>query len=471
MSGTQEYPRGPRRERRQEYICIDLKSFYASVECVDRNLNPLTANLVVADESRSDKTICLAVTPSLKALGVPGRGRLFEVKQRLQEIKALTGKEIDFIVAVPRMQRYLDVSSEIYEVYLKYVSPGDIHVYSVDEAFIDVTPYLGLYHMTAHELAITMIRDVLATTGITATAGVGTNLYLAKIAMDIVAKKMPADKDGVRIADLDEMSFREKLWDHEPLTDFWHIAGGISNRLAKMGIHTMGDLARMSLTNEEWLFKEFGIDAEILIDHAWGLEPTRMEHIKKYRPSTTSLSSGQVLKRGYTFEETRNVIREMAEQVVLDLIEKGLVAGGMVLYIGYEQLPKEGSSYSGAVHMDHYGRKVPVSARGTAKLGAPTATPSKIIEAVMELFDRIVEKELLCRRVFVTAIRVMREEDTAPQISFFSDHREDRREVDLAKAQIALHRRFGKNAVFKANDLFEAATTIERNGQIGGHRK
>lgn len=457
--------------RKQEYICIDLKSFYASVECVDRKLNPLTANLVVADESRTDKTICLAVTPSLKALGVPGRSRLFEVKQRLQEIKYQTGKQIDFIIAVPRMQRYLDVSSEIYGVYLKYVSPSDIHVYSIDEAFIDVTPYLGLYHMTAHELAIAMIRDVLETTGITATVGVGTNMYLAKIAMDIVAKKMPADKDGVRIAELDEMSFREQLWEHQPLTDFWHIAGGISSRLAKYGIYTMGDLARMSLTNEEWLFKEFGIDAEILIDHAWGLEPTRMEHIKKYRPSTTSLSSGQVLKRGYTFEEARNVIREMAEQVVLDLIEKGFVAGGVVLYIGYEQLPKECASYSGAIHMDHYGRKVPASARGTAKLGTPTAAPSKFIDAVLSLFDKIVDRQLLCRRLFVTAIRVLKEEDTAPQISLFSDYREEQREVNLAKAQIALHQRFGKNALFKANDLFESATTIERNNQIGGHRK
>ena len=458
-------------DQKRQYICIDLKSFYASAECVDRGLDPLTTNLVVADESRTDKTICLAVSPSLKAYGVPGRGRLFEVKQRLQEIKYQTGKQIDFIIAVPRMQRYLEVSSEIYGVYLKYISPSDIHVYSIDEVFIDVTPYLGLYRMSAHELAVTMIRDVLATTGITATAGVGTNMYLAKIAMDIVAKKMPADKDGVRIAELDEMSFRELLWDHQPLTDFWHIAGGISSHLARLGINTMGDLARLSLTNEERLFKEFGIDAELLIDHAWGLEPTRMEHIKQYKPSTTSLSSGQVLKRGYTYAETRNVIREMTEQVVLDLIEKGLVAGGFVLYIGYERLPDKGASYAGDIHLDHYGRKVPASARGTTNLGVPTATPSKIIEAVMALFDRIVDKQLLCRRLFVTAIRVIRAEDTAPQISFFSDYRDDQREIDLAKAQIALHQRFGKNAIFKANDLYEAATTIERNGQIGGHRK
>ena len=437
---------------------------------MDRGLDPLTARLVVADESRSDKTICLAVTPALKALGVPGRGRLFEVRQRLQEIKAVTGKEIDFIIAVPRMQRYLDMSAQIYGIYLRYLAPEDIHVYSVDEAFMDVTAYLNLYRMTAHELAVAMIRDVLRATGITATVGIGTNLYLAKIAMDIVAKRMPADRDGVRIAELDDMRFRELLWDHRPLTDFWHIAGGISRRLEKLGVYTMGDLARLSLTDEARLYKEFGVDAEILIDHAWGIEPTTMAHIKGYRPATTSLSSGQVLKRGYTFDETRNVIREMAEQVVLDLIDKGLVAGGMVLYIGYERLP-DAASYAGPSHLDHYGRKIPTSAHGTAKLGAPTATPSKIIAAVMALFDRTVDPELLCRRLFVTAIRVLPAAETAPQLDFFSDHREDRREIDLVRTQLAIHRRFGKNALFKANDLFPAATTIERNGQIGGHRK
>ena len=453
------------------YICCDLKSFYASVECVDRGLDPLRTNLVVADESRTDKTICLAVTPSLKALGVPGRGRLFEVRQRLQEIKAVTGKQIDFLIAVPRMQRYLDVSSQIYGIYLKYLAPEDIHVYSVDEAFMDVTHYLSLYGMTAHELAMTMIRDVLRTTGITATVGIGTNLYLAKVAMDITAKKMPADRDGVRIAELNEISFRTELWEHRPLTDFWITGPGIQRRLEMYGIYTMGDLARMSLSNEDLLFREFGIDAELLIDHAWGIEPTTMAHIKGYRPATSSRSSGQVLKRGYTFAETRNVIQEMTEQVILDLVEKELVAEGFTLYVGYEHLPRDATFYAGPMHLDGYGRKVPASVHGTVKLGAPTALPSKIVPQVLALFDQIVDRNLLCRRLGVSAIRVIRKEEYAPQTDLFSTLDQGDREEALIKTQLLLHRRFGKNAVFRGNDLYEAATTIERNGQIGGHRK
>ena len=320
--------------QRKQFCCIDLKSYYASVECVDRGLDTLTTNLVVADESRSDGTICLAVSPSLKALGVPSRPRLFEVKQRLAEIKALTGQTVPYITAMPRMARYLEVSSEIYGIYLKYLSPCDIHVYSIDESFMDLTPYLHLYNKTAHELVTTMIRDVLATQGITATGGIGTNLYLAKIAMDITAKKLPADKDGVRVAELDEMSFRKKLWTHEPLTDFWQIGPAIASHLARMGIHTMGDLARLSLQNEEIFFREFGVDAEILIDHAWGIETCGMEQIKAYKPATKSLANGQVLPRAYTWEEGRLAVKEMTEQVVLGLVEQGYVAEGGHLICG-----------------------------------------------------------------------------------------------------------------------------------------
>lgn len=457
-------------EGQNTYICIDLKSFYASVECVERGLNPLTTNLVVADESRSDKTICLAVSPTLKALGIPGTVRLFEVKQRLKQIKAETGKDIDFIIATPRMQRYLDVSSEVYGIYLKYVAPEDIHVYSIDEAFIDVTHYLNLYQMTAHELAVTMIRDVLTTVGITATVGIGSNLYLAKIGMDIVAKHAPADKDGVRLAELNEQSFRELLWDHKPLTDFWMIGHGLSARLAKMGVYTMGDLARLSLHNEDLLFKEFGVDAEIMIDHAWGMEPCRMEHIKSYRPESTSHSEGQVLKRGYTFEETRNVVREMTEQVVMDLVEKDLVTEGITLYVGYEKLSRGDTAYAGPIHLDHYGRKVPSSAHGSVNFGTPTAAPSKIIEGVMDLFDRIVNKDLKAKRLNVTAYRTAKRSEAAAQLDFFSDYQKEQQEIVLTKARLELQRRFGKNALLKGNDLLEAATTIERNSQIGGHK-
>ena len=442
------------------------------MECVDRGLDPLTTNLVVADETRSDGTICLAVSPSLKALGVPGRPRLFEVKQRLAEIKALTGKTVPYITAMPRMARYLEVSSQIYCIYLKYLSPSDTHVYSIDESFMDLTPYLNLYGMTAHKLVTTMIRDVLRETGITATGGVGTNLYLAKIAMDITAKKLPADKDGVRVAELDEQSFREKLWTHEPLTDFWQIGPGIAAHLGRMGIHTMGDLARLSLQNEEIFFREFGIDAEILIDHAWGIETCGMAEIKAYKPATKSLANGQVLPRAYSWEEGRLAVKEMTEQVVLGLVEQGFVAEGVTLYVGYQILSKEGlSSYHGPIKVNYYGRKVPPSVHGTGKLDGPTASLSRITEAVLKLYDKLVDKELEVRRMSIAAIRLSPKEEVPPQMSLFSSWKNDARETAVLKAAISLHKRFGKNSLVKGMDLLEAGTTRERNDQIGGHRK
>ncbi len=454
---------------RFHFICIDLKSFYASVECVARGLDPLKTNLVVADESRTDKTICLAVSPTLKARGIPGTARLWEVKQRLREIEQATGEKVELIVAPPHMQRYLDVSSSIYGIYLRYVAPEDVHTYSVDEAFIDVEKYLAMYRMTAHELAVKMIRDVLRTTGITATAGIGTNLYLAKIAMDIVAKHMPADRDGVRIAELDEIAFRRQLWEHRPLTDFWMIGGGTERRLRTLGITTMGDLAEYSLYREDTLFKAFGVDAEILIDHAWGIEPCRMQDIKHYRPSTKSISSGQVLKRGYGFAEARLVILEMAEHVVLELVEKGFVAEGFTLYVGYDALP-DGASYGGPVRLNHYGRLTPVPANGTADLHGPTDSLRRITEAAARLFDRIVDPALKAKHLGVAAIRLSKKTEVPPQMSFFEDLGREERETDLLRAQIGLHKRYGKNAVFRAHDLMEGATTIERNGQIGGHQ-
>lgn len=458
--------------KRKQFACVDAKAFYASVECVDRGLDPLTTNLVVADESRSDGTICLAVSPSLKALGVPSRPRLFEVKQRLAELKALKGIEVSYITAMPRMARYLEVSSEIYGIYLKYLSPSDIHVYSIDESFMDLTPYLHLYNKTAHELVTTMIRDVLATQGITATGGIGTNLYLAKIAMDITAKKMPADKDGVRVAELDEVSFREKLWAHEPLTDFWQIGPGIAARLARMGIHTMGDLARLSLENEEVFFREFGVDAEILVDHAWGIESCGMEQIKAYKPSTKSLANGQVLPRAYTWEEGRLAVKEMTEQVVLGLVEQGYVAEGVTLYVGYQILSRESASaYHGPLKVNYYGRKVPPSVHGTGKLGGPTASLSRITEAVLKLYDKLVDRELEVRRMSIAAIRLSPTSEMPPQLSLFASQQDDERETALLKTAIGLHKRFGKNSLVKGMDLFEAGTTRERNSQIGGHRK
>ena len=456
----------------RRYCCIDLKSYYASVECVDRGLDPLAANLVVADESRSDGTICLAVSPSLKALGVPGRPRLFEVKQKLAEIERRTGNKVEYITAMPRMARYLEVSAEIYGIYLKYLAAQDIHVYSIDEAFMDLTPYLTLYGMTAHELVTTMIRAVLGETGITATGGIGTNLYLAKIAMDITAKKLPADKDGVRVAELDEQSFREKLWAHEPLTDFWQIGPGIAAHLAHMGIYTMGDMARLSLQNEEVFFREFGVDAEILIDHAWGIETCGMAEIKQYKPATKSLANGQVLPRAYTFEEGRLAVREMTEQVVLGLVEQGYVAEGVTLYVGYQILSKEGaSSYHGPVKINYYGRKVPPSVHGTGKLDGPTASLSRITEAVLKIYDKLVDRNLQVRRMSIATIRLSPASEVPPQLSLFSSQQDDAREHSLLRTSIALHKRFGKNSLVRGMDLLEAGTTRERNEQIGGHRK
>lgn len=459
-------------EKPRQYACIDLKSYYASVECVDRGLDPLTANLVVADESRSDGTICLAVSPSLKALGVPGRPRLFEVKERLAQIKALTGKTVEYITAMPRMARYLEVSSQIYGIYLKYLAAQDIHVYSIDEAFMDLTPYRSFYNMTAHDLVTTMIRDVLRSAGITATGGIGTNLYLAKIAMDITAKKMPADKDGVRVAELDEFSFREKLWDHQPLTDFWQIGPGIAAHLGRMGIHTMGDLARLSLENEEVFFREFGVDAEILIDHAWGLESCGMAEIKKYKPSTKSLANGQVLPRAYTWEEGRLAVKEMTEQVVLGLVEQGYVAEGVTLYVGYQILSRDRlSAYHGPVKVNYYGRKVPPSVHGTGKLGAPTASLSRITQGVLQLYDRLVDRELEVRRMSIAAIRLSPAEEVPPQLSLYPEQQNDQRETSLLRTAVGLHKRFGKNSLVRGMDFLDAGTTRERNEQIGGHRK
>ena len=459
-------------EKPRQYACIDLKSYYASVECVDRGLDPLTANLVVADESRSDGTICLAVSPSLKALGVPGRPRLFEVKERLAQIKALTGKTVEYITAMPRMARYLEVSSQIYGIYLKYLAAQDIHVYSIDEAFMDLTPYRSFYNMTAHDLVTTMIRDVLRSAGITATGGIGTNLYLAKIAMDITAKKMPADKDGVRVAELNEISFRDKLWDHQPLTDFWQIGPGIAAQLGRMGIHTMGDLARLSLENEEVFFREFGVDAEILIDHAWGLESCGMAEIKKYKPSTKSLANGQVLPRAYTWAEGRLAVKEMTEQVVLGLVEQGYVAEGVTLYVGYQILSRDQlSTYQGPVKVNYYGRKVPPSVHGTGKLGAPTASLSRITQAVLQLYDRLVDRELEVRRMSIAAIRLSPAEEVPPQLSLYPDQQNDQRETSLLRTAVGLHKRFGKNSLVRGMDFLDAGTTRERNEQIGGHRR
>ena len=454
----------------RQYIVCDLKSYYSSVECVDRGLDPLTTNLVVADESRGDGTICLAVSPSLKAHKLSGRARLFEVKQRLREIKNLTGKEIDFIIATPRMQRYLDVSAEIYGIYLKYVSPTDIHVYSVDEVFIDVTPYLSYYHMTARELAMTMVRDILKNVGITATAGIGTNLYLAKVAMDITAKHIPADKDGVRIAELDEYSYREKLWAHEPLTDFWMVGGGISKRLAKWGIHTMGDIARLSLTNEDVFFREFGVDAEMLVDHAWGLEGTRMEHIKNYKPATKSFNEGQVLRCGYDYEKTRIVIREMTEQLVKRLVDSGMVADGLTMFISYDWHETADGAYSGPTVINHYGKTTPKPVHGTIKLGAPTACPSRILSASMELFERLMDKRLCSKHLGVSAIRLSKASEVAPQLGFFLDLSSEKKEIALVQATLGLEKRYGKGTVFKGYSLMEGATALERSRQIGGHR-
>lgn len=492
------------------YIAIDLKSFYASVECVERKLDPLGVNLVVADESRTDKTICLAVSPSLKAYGVPGRPRLFEVIQKVKEIndarrrqapnRELAGTSpfaselashpslaLSYIVAPPQMSHYLAVSTQIYRIYLRYIAPEDIHVYSIDEVFIDATPYLPLYHLTAHELALRLVREVLKETGITATAGIGTNLYLCKIAMDILAKKMPADKDGVRIADLDEMTYREKLWEHRPLTDFWRIGKGIQRKLEACGIYTMGDIAFTSLFNEEQLYKLFGVNAELLIDHAWGYEPCTMQEIKSYRPESNSLSSGQVLQKPYPFEKARIIVREMAEELALRLVEHDMVTNQIVLSIGYdrESLTRN-SGYNGPVVKDYYGRNVPKEAHGSKNLSGFSSSSKELMEETAALFDEIVDPKLWIRQIHVTGSHVILKKDIpknkAPeQLSFFVDYKkiqDEKKRVDAQKEKehkmqftvLQLKERYGKNAVLRAVDYIEDATTINRNNQIGGHK-
>lgn len=455
-------------QKERVYLAIDLKSFYASVECRERNLDPLTTRLVVADKSRTSKTICLAVTPALKAYGLSGRSRLFEVEQKAREIKRQTGKELDYIVAVPRMALYIKYSSEIYKIYLKYFSSEDIHVYSIDEVFIDITSYLPLYKCTAHELAQRVIKDILSQTGITATAGIAPNLYLCKIAMDIVAKHIPADEDGVRIAELDEMSYRKKLWAHKPLTDFWRIGRGTAERLAKYRIFTMGDIARQALEDEKFLYKLFGIDAEILIDHAFGYEPCTMKNIKSYKSDKKSLGSGQVLQSPYPFEKARIIVREMAENLSLALFDKKLAASSITLQVGYDREGIEKSGFNGQLVTDWYGRCLPKPAHGTFALGEHTNSSRKIIDGTVALFDLIVEKNLTVRRINLCANDVIPLSQKQPLL--FEEETYKKKEDSLQTTRLSIISRFGKNALLKGMDLQEGATTIERNLQIGGHR-
>ena len=464
------------------YIAIDLKSFYASVECVERGLNPLTAYLVVADESRTDKTICLAVSPSLKAFGIPGRPRLFEVKEKLKEIKASTGKTIDLIIATPQMQKYIDVSASIYNIYLKYVSASDIHVYSIDEVFMDITPYQSVYcssdgtPISPHDLAKTMILDVLSETGITATAGIGPNMYLAKIAMDIVAKHVDADKDGVRIAELDEMNYRKLLWEHQPLTSFWRIGNGIAKRLRDNAMYTMGDVAVMSLYNEDFLFRLFGVDAELLIDHAWGVEPVTMQDIKNYKPNSNSMGSGQVLSCPYSKDKARLVVHEMTDSLALDLFDKGLAANQIVLHIGYD---KNSENYSGPLHINHFGQAVPKPAHGSVNLNFHTSSATELSTAALSLYDRIVDSKLSIHRLSITFNNVIDESKaenyvqydlfTAPEAIDLKE-KTIQRDKKIQKAILDIQKKYGKNAILKGMNFVDGATAIERNRQIGGHK-
>jgi len=501
------------------YIAIDLKSFYASVECKARGLDPLTTNLVVADKSRTEKTICLAVSPSLKAYGIPGRARLFEVVQKVKEanahrqerapgrhfagsswdagnLQADPSLAIDYIVAPPRMALYMKISTEIYQIYLKFVAPEDIHVYSIDEVMIDATEYLEHYHLTAREFAGRMIREILDVTSITATAGIGTNLYLAKVAMDIEAKHTPPDAGGVRIAVLNEMSYRRLLWCHQPLTDFWRVGRGYAKKLEEQGLFTMGDIARCSIGkstdyyNEDLLYRIFGINAELLIDHAWGWEPCTMKDIKAYKPESSSIGSGQVLQCPYSSKKARLVVREMTDLLVLDLVEKKLVTDQLVLTIGYdiENLtdPEIRKAYKGAVTTDHYGRNVPKHAHGTVNLKEKTSSTKVIMDAVLELFDRITDPGLLVRRIYITACRVedesaIRPKEQMEQLDLFTDYaalerkrQEEQaaleREKKMQHAMLEIKKKFGKNAILKGMNLEEGATARERNGQIGGHK-
>ena len=464
------------------YLAIDLKSFYASVECVERGLDPLTTHLVVADESRTDKTICLAVSPSLKAYGIPGRARLFEVKEKLKQIKAATGKTVNFIIATPQMQRYIDVSAYIYSIYLKYISSDDIHVYSIDEVFMDITSYKTIYRypdgtpMSPYDLAKTIILDVLACTGITATAGIGPNLYLAKIAMDIVAKHVEPDADGVRIAELDELCYRKLLWNHRPLTSFWRIGKGIANRLAANAMYTMGDVAMMSLYNEDLLFRLFGIDAELLIDHAWGVEPVTMKDIKNYKPETNSTGSGQVLPCPYSKNKGRLVLHEMTDSLALDLVDQGLVTDQVVLHIGYD---KNNEHYSGPLHINHFGQSVPKPAHGSINLNFHTSSALELSTAALALYDSIVHPKLMIHRLTVTFNNVIPETETDNYLQYdlFTtpseiERRQQKRQRDqrLQKTMLAIRKKYGKNAILKGMNLEEGATAMERNQQIGGHK-
>ncbi len=456
------------------YAAIDLKSFFASVECILRGLDPLKAKLVVADESRTEKTICLAVTPALKAYGIPGRARLFEVNQKVREVERRTGEKVEFLIAKPQMAKYVEYSTRVYNVYLKYVSAEDIHAYSIDECFLDLTRYLKLYKKSARELVKTIIQDVFTTTGITATGGIGTNLYLCKIAMDVMAKHVEADEDGVRIAELDEMGYRKQLWSHQPITSFWQVGRGIAARLEKCylnggrGIRTMGDLARASVKNPEALYKMFGVNAEILIDHAWGYEPCTIADIKKAKPRSRSTGEGQVLQDPYTFDKARLVVREMVDTVSIALVEHNLVAKGMVLTVGYDRENVDKGIYHGETVVDFYGRTIPKPAHGTATLGHYSSSQSAFAEVVMKLFDRIVDPKLTVRRLNLVAIDVVDESNEG--FDLFTDAQKQEREKKRLKAELMIKKRFGKNAIVKGMDLQEGATTVERNGQIGGHR-
>lgn len=506
-------------EKNRSYIAIDLKSFYASVECIERGLNPMTTNIVVADAERSEKTICLAVSPSLKSHGISGRPRLFQVVQRINAINAerkckapggrFTGSSfddnvtasspeysVDYIVAPPRMAKYMEVSTEIYNIYLKYIAPEDIHVYSIDEVFIDATDYLKTYNMSPRELAMTMIKDVLDTTGITATAGIGTNLYLCKVAMDIEAKHIEPDKDGVRIAELDEMSYRRKLWDHRPITDFWRIGKGYAEKLEKIGLYTMGDIARCSLGgpgeyfNEDMLYRMFGVNAELIIDHAWGWEPCRISDIKGYKPRNRSIGSGQVLHEPYTYEKAGIVVREMIDALSLDLVEKGLVTNQLVLTIGYDianlSNPRLSAQYRGQVSTDRYGRSIPKHAHGTENLQRKTSSSQVLADAMMNLYRRITDKNLLIRRIAMSANRVtdekcMEEKPEFQQLDFFTDYKALQQQMEEEKSRLQeerqmqetllnIKKKFGKNAVLKGMSLQEGATARDKNNQIGGHK-
>ncbi|WP_405343389.1 DNA methylase [Fibrobacter sp.] len=456
------------------YAAIDLKSFFASVECILRGLDPLKAKLVVADESRTEKTICLAVTPALKAYGIPGRARLFEVNQKVREVQRRTGEKIEFKIAKPQMAKYVEYSTKVFNVYLKYVSAEDIHAYSIDECFLDLTQYLKLYKKSARELVKTIIQDVYDTTGITATGGIGTNLYLCKIAMDIMAKHVDADADGVRIAELDEMSYRKQLWAHRPLTSFWQVGRGIAERLenctlnAGRGIYTMGDIARVSAKNPEALYKLFGVNAEILIDHAWGYEPCTIADIKKAKPRNRSTGEGQVLQDPYPFDKARLVVREMVDTVSMTLVAHDLVTNAMVLTVGYDRENVDKGIYLGETVIDYYGRRIPKPAHGTANIGYYTSSQKVMADAVMKLFDRIVDPKLTVRRLNLVAADIV--DAVHEQYDLFTDVKKQEREKKRLKAELLIKKRFGKNAIVKGMDLQEGATTIERNGQIGGHR-